>query len=561
MFRFPLTGFLINTLLLCVLGIPRIFREGKWLYEEDRGRDHRFYIKGIAYQRQGHGKASPNVAFNEAQIFHDPLADPDACRRDLPHFSSASINTLRVYHINSSLNHDECMEMFSEANIYVILDLSIPRTGSIVDGTTPWSTSIMDMYFSTIDAFEKYDNILAYNVGDSTVDYKNYTTFEAVPYLKAAVWDIKTHLRAINSTKLVGYAAKAINFTNFRVPGVYEFLTHTAPDRQRDLADYLSCGDEPNAIDLYGLNDYSWCPMYGNTMTKSRYEEIFAQFSSYNRPIYFSEFGCVYDGDRRYPRVWDEVDALFTNMTLIMSGGIAFSYFPTLVDQLEYGMVNVTEDGTAINVSAEFLALGERYSANNGPDTPSPSNIGSDDPVQCNATSGLYVNSDLETLPDTPNAEHCDCLQNALSCQVSPAVAEEIETVAPLITTVCRQLLGSGGDCSSIFGNRTSGEYGRVVGCSPGTRLSYAMSQLYELREKDPTFCDFEGNAGVNIGALSAGTAEESLRSCFGLQGLSNSSAGPPGPVDETSDTSFNVLLTWPSKLSLLGGLIVMGGL
>ena len=65
--------------------------------------------------------ASTDNPFGEPSSFIDPLALPDSCSRDVPHLADLGVNTIRVYSVNSSLNHDSCMKALSAANIYTML--------------------------------------------------------------------------------------------------------------------------------------------------------------------------------------------------------------------------------------------------------------------------------------------------------------------------------------------------------------------------------------------------------------------------------------------------------
>ena len=65
-------------------------------------------------------------------------------------------------------------------------------TGSIDRLSPAWSTNLLDVYINTIDAFSKYDNVLAYNVGNEVVIQPNGTA--AAAFIKAAARDIKAYL-------------------------------------------------------------------------------------------------------------------------------------------------------------------------------------------------------------------------------------------------------------------------------------------------------------------------------------------------------------------------------
>lgn len=84
------------------------------------------------------------------------------------------------------------------------------------------------------------------------------------------------------------------------------------------------------------------------------YQEAITAFTDLPVAAYFSEYGC-----NTVTRTWSEVAGLFgTQMSAVFSGGIAYSYFPTLDDK-SYGMVTV--DGNTVTTSAEFTSLAQQY--------------------------------------------------------------------------------------------------------------------------------------------------------------------------------------------------------
>jgi len=69
----------------------------------------RFYIRGVDYQPGG----SSDVA--------DPIADSAGCARDIEYFKKLGINTVRVYTVDNSADHDTCMSALADAGIYLVL--------------------------------------------------------------------------------------------------------------------------------------------------------------------------------------------------------------------------------------------------------------------------------------------------------------------------------------------------------------------------------------------------------------------------------------------------------
>ncbi|TFY83134.1 hypothetical protein EWM64_g879 [Hericium alpestre] len=468
-----------------VHAINKITRSGRYLYDSG---GTRFYMKGVAYQEQGAVLATTGP-FSEPSTFIDPLANDTACARDVPVLQSLGVNTVRVYSVNNTLNHDSCMQALSNAGIYTIIDLTLPVNGSIDRASPEWTTNLLDLYIGTINSFAKYDNVLAYNVGNEVVTAANETS--ALTFVKAAARDVKAYLNSKSLNILVGYAAIDMDSTLLG-----------------PLANYLACdasgqGSGNNAIDLFGLNNYEWC---GDSTFQQSYAAKTQLFQNFNVVAYFSEYGCPTPS----PRGWTEVGALFsTDMSPVWSGGMAFSYFPATSDQGSFGMVTI--NGNQVQTSQDFDNLKAQYGQASGPNSPSQSSAGSSTYPACPAQSTNLLVSN--TLPPTPNDAACDCLQNSLSCQFTPTTSNTTGILGPLLDTACSLIGTAGGNCNAISGSGSSGQYGAASGCDPSVKLSFVMSQFYEANNRDPQSCSFGGNGTVNTAAPSSVTAANNVAS------------------------------------------------
>jgi len=504
--------------------ISKITRQGRYLYKDDGSR---FYIKGIAYQEQGQVVASDDNPFGEPSTFIDPLALPDACNRDIPYLTDLGVNAIRVYSVNSSLNHDGCMSALSNAGIYTIIDLAIPLNGSIDRLSPSWTTNLLDSYISTIDGFSKYDNVLAFNVGNEVVLSDSTAV---APYVKAAARDTKAYLKSKSSSVLVGYAS--INGgSTFRDP----------------LANYLTCDSEALSIDLYGLNDYSWC---GDSSFQSSYAGTFGDFAGYNVAAYLSEFGCV----KNPPRLWTEVDAIFsTQMSPVWSGGVAFSYFPASSADGQFGMVTISDDQKTVTTGDDYGRLKTHYTQANGPNSPSQSDSAASTYPSCPSTNDTFVAS--TTLPPTPNENACNCLQNNLSCKFTPQTTNYSAVVGELLNVGCSLVGQKGGSCDDIGGNGQTGVYGRLSGCDPRVKLSYVFSEYYELNNRDGQSCSFAGNGTVNpLAPSGVSAANAAASSCVPSPDATFVPTAPTGSSNSGSGSGSSKGGSSPTGGSSTGG-------
>ena len=211
-------------------------------------------------------------------------------------------NVVRVYAVDPTLDHDQCMSMFANAGIYVIADLSQPSE-SINSDDPEWTDELYERYTSVVDALQKYDNVLGFFAGNEVANRANNS--DAIPFVKAAVRDIKAYIQQKNYRAIgVGYAAD-------------DDQTIRA-----NLEDYINCGSAEDSVDFFGYNIYSWCGQ--SDYVSSFYEARTEEFANYSVPAFFAEYGC----NKVEPRIFQETGALYgSNMSKVWSGGIVFMWF------------------------------------------------------------------------------------------------------------------------------------------------------------------------------------------------------------------------------------------
>lgn len=89
---------------------------------------NQFYIKGMHRAHfpslDYHMLSSlslPGIAYQ--LISTDPLIDTDQCKQDAKQMQDLGANTIRVYHVDPTADHQGCMNAFADAGIYLFVDL------------------------------------------------------------------------------------------------------------------------------------------------------------------------------------------------------------------------------------------------------------------------------------------------------------------------------------------------------------------------------------------------------------------------------------------------------
>lgn len=283
---------------------------------------NRFYIRGVDYQPGG----SSDLA--------DPIADVATCTRDIAKFKDLGINTVRIYTVDNSANHDECMQLLADAGIYLVLDVNTPlyslnRASPLVS----YNSKYLQNIFATMEAFSGYSNTLAYFSGNEVVN--DDKTTNTAPYIKAVTRDMRSYLKSRNHRQIpVGYSAADVD------------------SNRLEMAEYMNCGTPDERSDFFAFNDYSWCDP--SSFKTSGWDQKVKNFTGYGLPLFLSEYGC-----NTNTRKWEEVASLYsTDMTAVYSGGIVYEYSQ---EASNYGLVTIS--GSTVKTLPDYDSLKAKYSS------------------------------------------------------------------------------------------------------------------------------------------------------------------------------------------------------
>lgn len=453
-----------------------------------------FFLKGVAYQQN----YSPNGSVSTNTTYTDPLADGSACKRDIPYMKQIFTNVIRVYAIDPTANHDDCMEQLASADIYVIADLGEPKT-SIQSDNPEWDVTLYQRYTSVIDALAKYKNVIGFFAGNENVSSNNQTA--AAAFVKAAVRDCKGYIAAQNyrSSLGVGYATADV-------------------DSRDDLAHYFACepGNSGNStqLDFWGYNVYSWCG--DSSYSQSQYGERYDFFKDYPVPVFFAEYGCIVgvEGGPLH-RPFTEVQVLYGNMSDVFSGGIVYEWF---MSENTYGLVNIS--GSDVTPNPDFTSL-QKQLGSISPTSTASSNYKPSNSAPACPTTGSAWEAVASPLPPPVNAQLCQCMVSTLGCNIK---STDETTYGDIFGYVCGK---DSKYCDGIAHNGTTGHYGAYSGCDPKDQLAWVANQYYIAQSSSASACDFSGAATVQK-ASTAGGSCQSLLSAAGSDGT-GTVASPTG--------------------------------
>lgn len=342
----------------------------------------RFYIIGVDYQPGGQGAYGTGNG--------DPLSNATTCLRDAALMQNLGVNTIRSYNLDPTLNHDECASIFNEAGIYMIIDVNSPLAGQSINRDDPsgsYGFTYLEHIFKVVEAFKSYPNLLGFFAGNEIIN--DVATGQAnPPYIRAVQRDLKNYIAAHADRAIpVGYSAADVRSV------------------LQDTWAYLQCNNSANSntggvdmsrSDFFGLNSYSWCGS-GSSFTISGYNQLVEIFGNTTIPVFFSEYGC----NVPYPRVFDEVQALYGPQMTVMSGGLVYQWTQ---DASNFGLVQTYPNGSA-QLLPDYDTLMGQYDKLNLQLLESSNNTATSlQPPACNANliSGDGFSTDFN-IPSPPN--------------------------------------------------------------------------------------------------------------------------------------------------------------
>ncbi|QIW96120.1 hypothetical protein AMS68_001638 [Peltaster fructicola] len=302
--------------------VPTVTVQGNAFYAGGQ----RFFIRGIDYQPGGASDAK------------DPIADSAGCQRDIEYFKKLGINTVRVYTVDNTANHDTCMNALADAGIYLALDVNTPLYSLRRDKPgQSYNPTYLQNVFATIDVFSKYDNTLLFFSGNEVIN--DDTTTTCAPYVKAVTRDMRQYIKTRGYRSIpVGYSAADVESNRF------------------EMAQYMNCGTDDQRSDFYAFNDYSWCDP--SSFQVSGWDKKVQQYSNYSLPIFLSEWGC-----NKNKRTFGAAKSLYSSdMSAVYSGGLVYEYSE---EANEYGLVSLS--GSTVTPNDDFTALQSAYAANPAP--------------------------------------------------------------------------------------------------------------------------------------------------------------------------------------------------
>lgn len=296
-----------------------------------------FPVIGIAYFPRPN--AGPLMQSNSVDYFTDEYKA--LWTADIEYMKQLGVNTIRLYAVDPSKNHDAFMCALQQAGIYVMVGLLADCENCGIGPNEPpscYPDSLKDRGQYIINEFSKYSNTLGFDAGNEvTLHSTNFEIELNAPCQKKFIRDMRAYITTCsNVTNTILPRQVPIGMANW--------------DYERELQSmYFNCEatDPLEAPDWYGINVYLHCDP--NAVTQDDLNGWIAlrdNFTQYNLPVpvIITEYGCRERfptiGEFEAQRNWLQVGALYSpSYEEVFAGGIVFEYSAEkfIADQSEQG--------------------------------------------------------------------------------------------------------------------------------------------------------------------------------------------------------------------------------
>lgn len=125
----------------------------------------------------------------------DPLLDETQCKLDANMMADLGANTIRVYHVDPTQDHDACMTAFADVGIYLFLDLDTFDTqfnqvlhhsyrpmiilliAVFLQAAPEWNQTQLSAFEAVLDTFQGYDNLAGVFVANEAMTFRGHSVF------------------------------------------------------------------------------------------------------------------------------------------------------------------------------------------------------------------------------------------------------------------------------------------------------------------------------------------------------------------------------------------------
>jgi 1,3-beta-glucanosyltransferase GAS5 len=274
-------------------------------------------IKGIAYYPR------PNDGLNNANNI-DFYTDEyrHVWERDIAYLRDLNVNTIRLYAVDPSQNHDAFFCALQAAGIYVIVGLTSSCPNCAIQGgasPTCYPPELKTRGETILSVFSKYPNVIGYSAGNEV-----NLIAEA---LENPAYNAACQKKFIRDMRAFVHSCQP-NMRHIPI-GVSIMDTYL-----QENALYYACRSDPSDTlenaEWFGLNQYRDC----ETQQDHGYQALYEEFKGLALPIpvLFTELGCIYatfptvDGYEGQ-RDFGQIEALFDSPMLEeVTGGFVFEY-------------------------------------------------------------------------------------------------------------------------------------------------------------------------------------------------------------------------------------------